>query len=110
MTDSPEAVLKLAISKGASDAEVFVRESVSTNVRVRLGEVELVEQASQKALGLRVFFGERSAVTSTTDLSSDSLARLVDQTVERARISVPVEHAGLPAQELYVGVAAELNI
>jgi PmbA protein len=82
---------------GATAADVIAVEGTSFSTRVRLGAVEKLEQARERRLGLRVLIGQRTAVSSTADLSPSSLARLVEDTCARAELTAPDPHAGLPA-------------
>jgi PmbA protein len=91
-----DVLLGAARRSGASAADVVVAESDSLTVGVRLGDVEKVKQAREKHLGLRVFIGERSAVTSTADFSHEALERLAAGTCALARVVAPDPFAGLP--------------
>ena len=63
-------VVALAMKAGASDAEAVVREGDEFSVNVRMGEVETLKESGSRGLGLRVFLGNRSASTSTSDLTA----------------------------------------
>lgn len=103
-------VLAAARRHGASAADVVVVEADSLDVGVRLGEVEKVKQAREKRLGLRVFDGQRSAVTSTADFSAASLLRLVEDTCALAKVTAPDPYAGLPAEAGPLGELADLGL
>lgn len=92
-------LLKRAKKRGATAADLLLAESEAFSVQVRLGEVEKVTHAQEKRLGLRVFFGQRSAITSTSDLSRDSLDRLLDETCVLSQATAVDEYAGLPPPE-----------
>ena len=62
-------LLRTARQRGATAGDALLVDNASFEVQVRLGEVEKVQQSHQKRLGLRLFFGQRSATTSTSDLS-----------------------------------------
>lgn len=96
LTDIAELLLAESRRAGASAADVVVAEADSLSVGVRLGNIEKLKQARQKHLGLRVFVGERSAVTSSADFSRDSLLRLAAETVELAKVIAADPCAGLP--------------
>ena len=91
-----EGIVKRALRAGASDAEVVVREGDEFSVTVRLGEVEELQDAGSRALGLRVFLGQRTASTSTSDFSEEGIAQLVSGAVALAEVSSEDPHAGLP--------------
>ena len=58
-----EQMLALTLKAGADGAEVLVRDGTELEVKVRLGEPELIKEAGSRALGLRVLKDQRSAVT-----------------------------------------------
>src|ERR671925_542705 len=90
-------ILAMAKAKGASQGDVVMAQSDSFFVTVRLGEVEKISQSQEKRLGLRLFFGSSSASASTSDISKQSIERLVEDTVQMARATAQDPHSGLPA-------------
>ncbi len=101
-----EAVLGKALRAGATDAEAVVYEGEEFSAHVRLGEVETLTESGSRAIGLRVFLGargeaQRVASTSSSDLSADSLDRLVSGAIELARISGEDPFAGLPEESAF---------
>ncbi len=72
---------------GAEVAEVTVGSSWDLSARVRLGQPELVEEAGQRGLSLRVIKNGRLAMTSTSDLTEAGLARCVADALELADLS-----------------------
>jgi PmbA protein len=94
-----------ALALGASDAEAVAVESEEFSVNVRLGQVEQLTQSGSRALGLRVFFetseGQRTANTSTSDLSSQGLTRIIQSAVELSKITSPDPFAGLPDRDAF---------
>ena len=89
-----------AEAKGATQADALAVEYTEGHVRVRLGEVEQIQQASQRRIGLRVLTGQSQAMTSSGDLRPETLDRLVDDTVAMARLTASDPHAGLPDRAL----------
>jgi PmbA protein len=85
-----------ALTAGARAADAVVAESDGLSVGVRLGEVEKLKRARQRRAGLRVFVGDASAVVSTADLTSASLAELAREACALARATAPDRCAGLP--------------
>jgi PmbA protein len=101
-----EEAVALALRAGAADAEAVAFESDDFAVNVRLGQVEQLTESGSRALGLRVFFhapegGQRTASTSTSDLSSDGIAKLVSGAVELAKVTGADPFAGLPHADLF---------
>lgn len=94
-----EQMLSVALRAGADAAEVLVRDARELEVKVRLGEPELVKEAGSRGLGLRVLRDHRAAVTYTSDFSEDALLRLARDTVELAALAEPEPLADLPPPE-----------
>ena len=88
-------VLARARDKGATEADAFVVEDQSFSAQVRMGQVDTVKHARDQHLALRVFVGRSAAAASTSDLSRESLGRLVDEAVTLARITAPDPLSGL---------------
>jgi PmbA protein len=98
-------VLARARARGASEADGFLIEEQQFSASVRLGQVDTVKHSREQRLSLRVFAGRASAAASTSDLSRDSLARVVDEATALARVTAEDPHAGLPdPAELIDGV------
>lgn len=93
-------VVSRAQKQGATVAECSVQEGAHLSAKVRLGEPELVEEASSRSVGLRVMLGQKVAVTYTSDLTPGGLTRLIEDAVELARLSQPDSFAGPPDASL----------
>lgn len=89
-------VLARAKACGATEADIVVADGETFSVQVRVGAVDRLTKAREKRLGLRVFVGKRSATTSTSDFSRDSLDRLVSETCTLAKAVVEDPVSGLP--------------
>lgn len=94
-----EEMLSLVLKAGADAAEVLVRDGTELEVKVRLGEPELIKEAGSRALGLRVLKDQRAAVTYTSDLSRAGLERLARDSVELVVLAEPDPDAALPSRE-----------
>src|SRR5690349_10414164 len=88
-----------AVKRGASAAEVIVRESTELSVSVRVGEVEKLQESTDQGLGLRVLIDGRQASVSGSDFAEEALMSLVDEAVELARLTSPDDTAGLPEKD-----------
>jgi TldD protein len=95
-------VLARAGRAGAHAADAVLVESDSVETRVRGEEIDFVKQARERILGIRAFVkgpaGLRSAITSTSDLASEALDRLADDTVALATATAEDPDAGLPEE------------
>jgi PmbA protein len=89
-------LLRRVRARGADAADLVVSEGTEFSVTVRKGEVETLEQAGSRALGVRVFVGRRTASSYTSDLSLPALERLGEETVAMARATGEDPAAGLP--------------
>lgn len=108
--DRAAALVQAAVEAGADAADALYVGDASTGVQVRLGALEDVERTEGEEIGLRVFVGRRSATVSSSDLSRDALAALVERAAAMAREAPADPYAGLaPEEKLYRGGAPELD-
>jgi len=105
-----EQMLAYAKRAGADGAEVLVRDGTELEVKVRLGEPELVKEAGSRALGLRVLRDHRAAVTYTSDFSPAAMERFARETVELAALAEPDELADLPRADEMAREVPELDL
>jgi PmbA protein len=107
----PAAVVEAALKAGADAAEAVLADRAALSVAVRLGKLEEVEREESRDLGLRVFVGRRQAAVSTSALSPDAVARLVERAVAMARLAPEDPYAGLaPADKLWRSGPADLDL
>jgi len=95
---------------GATEADIIIADGETFSVQVRLGAVDRLTKAREKHLGLRVFVGKRSASTSTSDFSADSLDQLVAETCTLAKAVVEDQVSGLPAADQMAGERPDLDL
>jgi PmbA protein len=94
-------LVKKAVSRGATAAEVVVRDGSEFSTVVRLGEVETLKESGSKAAGMRVFMGKRAASTYTSDLSPQGLEQMLSSAMSLARVTSEDPYSGIPeASEL----------
>lgn len=103
-------MLALTMRAGADGAEVLVRDGRELEVKVRLGEPELVKEAGSRGLGLRVIKDHRAAVTYTSDFSEEALAKLARETVELALLAEPEPLGDLPRAEEMAREVPDLDL
>jgi len=96
LKDAAEALVRRAALKGATAADVFIREEEKFSVTVRMGEVETLKESVSRGLRLRVFVGKRTATSQTSDLTPAIVEKLVDETIEMAHLTSEDESGGLP--------------
>ena len=95
---------------GATEADILIADGETFSVQVRLGSVDRLTKAREKHLGLRVFVGKRSASTSTSDFTTDSLDQLVTETCTLAKAVVEDQVSGLPAADQMAGERLDLDL
>jgi PmbA protein len=103
-------LLDKAKRSGATEADIIIADGETLSVQVRLGAVDRLTKAREKHLGLRVFVGKRSASTSTSDFSADSLDQLVAETCTLAKAVVEDQVSGLPAGDQMAGERPDLDL
>src|SRR5215207_7907078 len=109
--DTLASLLDLARRAGADAADAVYVGDRSTSVGVRMGALEEVSRAEGQEIGLRLFVGQRSAAVASSDLSSDSLAALVERAVAMAREAPEDRFAGLaPGDLLMTGERPDLDL
>jgi len=103
-------VLRRAQARGASAADGFLIDEQHFSASVRLGLVDTVKHSREQRLSLRVFAGRASAAASTSDLSRESLERVVDEATALARVTAEDPHAGLPEPSELVTAVPDLEL
>ena len=105
MKRDPRELLERALAKakalGATSADALFVAGRSAEAKVRLGEVEAIKQSRSNGLGVRVFVGDRSASTSTSEMSDAALDTLIARTVQAARVMAADPVSGLPEASLF---------
>src|SRR6478752_2809661 len=89
-------IVRRAMKGGATAAECAVREGDAFSTRVRLGQVETLKESGSRAIGVRIFFGQRAASTSSSDFSPASLDQMIGAALELARVTSEDPFAGIP--------------
>jgi len=103
-------VVRRATAGGATAAEAVAREGESFSTVVRLGQVESLQEAGSRALGVRVFFGQRAASTYTSDFSPEGVEQLVSGALALARVTSEDPHSGLPEPEQLGAFSGDLDL
>ena len=88
-----------ARAAGADAADAVLAEGVSVTLGWRMGALENLDRAEGADIGLRVFIGRRQAMASSSDLSKDALAQLIERAVAMARAAPEDPFCGLAAPE-----------
>ena len=89
-------VVRRAMQGGATAAEAVAMDGSEFSTVVRLGEVETLKESGSKAIGVRVFFGQRAASTYSSDLTSEGVRQMVDSALALAKVTSEDPFAGIP--------------
>jgi PmbA protein len=89
-------MVRRAMAGGASAAEAVVREGDEFSTTVRLGQVETLKESGSRAIGIRVFFGQRAASTYSSDFSREGLDRMLKSALGLAKITSADPFGGIP--------------
>jgi len=103
-------VVRRAMQRGATAAECVIRDGTEFSTVVRLGEVETLKESGSKALGIRVFVGQRAANTWTSDLSPQSLQRMIDSALELAKVTTEDPFASIPEAAQLGSIDGDLDL
>ena len=104
-------VVSAALKAGADAAEAVSAERQSLSITVRLGALEEVEREEARDLGLRVFIGKQQATVSSSDVSAEARAKLVERAVAMARLAPDDPYAGLaPSDRLARGPMPDFDL
>ena len=103
-------VVRRAMQGGASAAECAVREGDEFSTLVRLGQVETLKEAGSRAIGVRVFFGQRAASTNSSDFSQAGIERLLKSALELARITSEDPYGGIPDASKLGSLTGDLDL
>ncbi len=82
--------------QGASAVEAVATDGTEFSTTVRLGQVETLKEAGSKAVGVRVFVGQSSASTYSSDLTVEGIKKMVASAIALARVTSADPLAGLP--------------
>ncbi len=103
-------VVKRAMAGGATAAEAVVRNGTEFSTVVRMGEVETLKESGAKAIGVRVFFGQRAASTYSSDLSPEGLTTMVSSALSLARVTSEDPNSGLPEAGELGAISGDLDL
>ncbi len=106
--DLVKDVTARAKARGADECDCLIEVGSKLAVTVRSGEVESIERAAFRGLGIRLFRKKKLGFGFTTDLSPASLDDLVQQCSDFAEVSTADPMAAVP--EVSPPVAGDLEI
>lgn len=109
--DRAENLVKQAKNAGADAADAVYVCDASTEVAVRLGNLEDVARSESESIGLRVFLGQRSATISSSAMNPEILSGLVDRALAMAKEAPEDQFSGLAQEDmLMMGDLPDLDV
>jgi len=102
--------IRLALARGASDAECTIWEGEEFTASVRMRELETLKDAGSRGAGVRVLIGKQAGASYTSDLSAEGMRKLVESALEIAAISTEDPHAGLPDPSELGSLSTDLRL
>ncbi len=103
-------VLDRARQGGADQAELSLSSSLAREAAVRLGEVDVLEEARDRGIRVTVFSKQCSGTASTGDLREATVDECVDRALAIARHTQSDPAAGLADVELMASEAVDLSL
>jgi PmbA protein len=103
-------IVRRAMKGGATAVECVVREGDEFSTLVRLGQVETLKESGSRAIGVRVFFGQRTASTYSSDFSRAGLDRMLSSALELAKITSEDPFGGIPTADQLGQIAGDLDL
>src|ERR1700722_1592571 len=103
-------IVARAMSGGATAAECVIREGDEFSTVVRLGQVETLKESGSKAIGMRVFYGQRAASTYSSDFSRAGLDRMVTSALALAKITSEDPFGGIPPADQLGQLSGNLDL
>jgi PmbA protein len=110
LRDLAASVVSRAMKAGATAAEAVVREGSEFSTVVRMGDVETLKESGSRAIGLRVFIGQRTASTYSSDFSEDGIQRLISGALDLVRITSEDVYAGIPEPDQLGSLQGDLKL
>jgi PmbA protein len=110
LRDIAASVIERAMKLGATAAECVARDGTEFSTVVRLGEVETLKESGSKALGVRVFIGNRTANTSTSDLSPEGVESMIKGAIELAKVTGEDPFSGIPEKSQLGKIEGDLDL
>ncbi len=98
LTELAVDVLTQARQRGATAGDLVIASGESFSASIRLGKVEKIQNSQEKRMGLRLFTGQSSAITSTADFTPATLQDFITETLELAKATAADTFSGLPDQ------------
>jgi len=103
-------IVQRAMQGGATAAECVIREGDEFSTLVRLGQVETLKESGSKSIGVRVFNGNRTASTHSSDFTAAGLDRMLKSAIELSKITSEDPFAGIPEPSQLGSISGDLDL
>ncbi|MFC2164797.1 TldD/PmbA family protein [Acidobacteriota bacterium] len=97
--DMAESLVSYGLKNGADEMEVTIVNGTEFSVDIRHGDIENLIEAGARSLSVKVIKDQKTAYASSSDLSKESLQKLVSRALKRAELSSADSYAGLPPNQ-----------
>jgi PmbA protein len=102
--------LKMALAKGATQAEAGLSVSQGLSIAARMREVETIEHQQDNGLGISVYFGQHKGTASTSNLDPEAIRKTVEAACNIAKYTSQDPCAGLADKDLMATEFRELDL
>jgi PmbA protein len=102
--------LKMAIEKGATQAEAGLSVSQGLSIATRMREVETIAHQQDNGLGISVYFGQHKGTASTSNLNPEAIRKTVEAACNIAKYTSKDPCAGLADKDLIATEFKELDL
>ena len=96
LLDLAHSLVDFAAAEGADETEVTIHEGTEFNVDVRYGKIENLLESGSKHLSFRLIKDQKTAYAGSSDISPDTLHKLVLSSLKRLEFTQADEFSGLP--------------
>ncbi len=110
LKDLAQDIVRRAMAGGATAAECVIREGDEFSTLVRLGQVETLKESGSRAIGVRVFNGQRAASTYSSDFSREGLDRMLKSALELSKITSEDPFGGIPDTSQLGSLTGDLDL
>ncbi|NQT27958.1 TldD/PmbA family protein [candidate division KSB1 bacterium] len=120
LTGLAESMVAYGKKQGADEVQITISEGSELSIDVRMGNIEKLVEAGSKRLSVKVIKDSKVATASSSDLSKETLNKLMDHAIQRAELASADEFSSLPesqkitadleALQIYDGSITELAV
>ncbi|AGB40422.1 putative Zn-dependent protease-like protein [Halobacteroides halobius DSM 5150] len=90
------SLLAQAKDKGADEVELYYQRSKNNDLEIYQGEVDSLESANAKGLGVRTFVGDKMGFAYTANFTADALEETITEAIANAKLATADQYRKLP--------------